>query len=338
MLPNVPLGFGVRGLDPALTFGGYSAVSRREVRRCLACHIFSQLDANPDGRKSGVKPPHSKASRHSEICFRLEFIIDLHAVRFERVNRLHMAGLCVEFKPPRRAPRILICDWHQSMSHGVLMHVIQPRKIALFIREPRVAIVVPIRASRRAVEFIDERRSARVKLRHKRAQIRRIGRRGFADEMNVIREHRPSLQRPAVFLCQSEQLVVQKLELHSSREAMGLQISAASEDVSPALSQPMFWSMGPRYFVRRHSARMSDTYRKHKPRPECREALECGGLTPLFLSSRFGLSVEQSSQADPRLTVVRSSKPTPPKVKAGSSPRTPKASATHYVDLPSWTS
>ena len=62
---NVPLGFGVRGLDPALTFGGTRAVSRTMVTRMDASHIDSTDDAQSRERKSGVKPPHSKASRHS---------------------------------------------------------------------------------------------------------------------------------------------------------------------------------------------------------------------------------------------------------------------------------
>ena len=67
---SVPLGFGVRGLDPALTFGGTPAVSRTMATRMAtpdrpACDNLSTLRANPDERKSGVKPPHSKASRHS---------------------------------------------------------------------------------------------------------------------------------------------------------------------------------------------------------------------------------------------------------------------------------
>ena len=60
---------------------------------------------------------------------------------------------------------------------------------------------------------------------------------------------------------------------------------------------------------------------------ECREALECGGLTPLFLPRDSASSVARPSQAKQRLTVHRSSELPAPKVKAGSSPRTPKASA-----------
>ena len=64
-LPGVATAFGVRGLDPALTFGGSSAARRTMVKRGSACHAPSPLDANPDESKSGVKPPHSKASRQS---------------------------------------------------------------------------------------------------------------------------------------------------------------------------------------------------------------------------------------------------------------------------------
>ena len=66
---------------------------------------------------------------------------------------------------------------------------------------------------------------------------------------------------------------------------------------------------------------------------ECREALECGGLTPLFLSSDCTLGVERLPQAGlawgtMRFTVPSLSALHPPKVKAGSSPRTPKPSGT----------
>ena len=71
-LPNVPLGFGVRGLDPALTFGGCNAASRSIILRTTArvrpaYWVCSTLDADSRERKSGVKPPHSKASRHSHV-------------------------------------------------------------------------------------------------------------------------------------------------------------------------------------------------------------------------------------------------------------------------------
>ena len=64
-LSSLPLGFGVRGLDPALTFGGASALSKTMVKRTSASDSLPTLDALSRERKSGVKPPHSKASRHS---------------------------------------------------------------------------------------------------------------------------------------------------------------------------------------------------------------------------------------------------------------------------------
>ena len=67
---RVARAFGVRGLDPALTFGGTSAGGRKTVRRIAAyiqpaCQDRSWLNALSDERKSWVKPQHSKASRHS---------------------------------------------------------------------------------------------------------------------------------------------------------------------------------------------------------------------------------------------------------------------------------
>ncbi len=65
---SVPRGFGVRGLDPAFTFGGRSFLRWTMAKRDWASHIFSKLDAQTRGKKSGVKPPHSKASRHSHAA------------------------------------------------------------------------------------------------------------------------------------------------------------------------------------------------------------------------------------------------------------------------------
>ena len=56
------------GLDPALTFGGTSVVSKATVKRIDAFHISPKFDAQTRERKSGVKPPHSKASRHSHAA------------------------------------------------------------------------------------------------------------------------------------------------------------------------------------------------------------------------------------------------------------------------------
>ena len=338
MPTSVPLGFGVRGLDPALTFGGSGFLSLAILRRSSArfrpaCDDLPTPDVQTLGRKSGVKPPQSKASRHLESCIRHKLIIDLHRIRLERVNRFDLPGGGIEFEPPRRAPRILIRHWNQPMAHRILMHVIQAREIALFVSQPRVPVVVPVRAPRRAVEFVDESRSARVKLRHKRAQTSRIriDRRRFSDKMNVIREHRPSLQCPAVFLRQREELIVNELQPLPSAKSVRLQISAASEKKGPALSQSMFWSMGPRYFVRRHNLRVSELRDEYKPLYECREAFECGCLTPLFLPQDYASRVEQLPKADLRVTVVLLTAPVPPKVKAGSSPRTPKPCGTHYA-------
>ncbi len=66
---------------------------------------------------------------------------------------------------------------------------------------------------------------------------------------------------------------------------------------------------------------------------ECREALECGGLTPLFLPRECAWSFGKMSQAEPRFTILRSWALHPPKVKAGSSPRTPKPSGTHTPNV-----
>ena len=69
-LPSGATAFGVRGLDPAFTFGGSRIARRTMVKRVAtnarpACDDLSPLDANPEESRSGVKPPHSKASRHS---------------------------------------------------------------------------------------------------------------------------------------------------------------------------------------------------------------------------------------------------------------------------------
>ena len=62
---SVATAFGVRELDPALTFGGSSVERRTIVERLHASHLSSTLGAHSREKKSGVKPPHSKASRHS---------------------------------------------------------------------------------------------------------------------------------------------------------------------------------------------------------------------------------------------------------------------------------
>jgi hypothetical protein len=61
--PSMAPAFGVRGLDPALAFGGTRAVSRTKFERCIrpSCYDLSTLYINRRERKSGVKPPHSKA-------------------------------------------------------------------------------------------------------------------------------------------------------------------------------------------------------------------------------------------------------------------------------------
>ena len=71
---------------------------------------------------------------------------------------------------------------------------------------------------------------------------------------------------------------------------------------------------------------------------ECREALECGGLTPLWLFARETsgvLLVSQSRRARATVRAAAVRRPTRflPKAKAPSSRRTPKAGATLMLQL-----
>ena len=63
---SVPTGFGVRGLDPALTSTGKNSEPPKNVtgKTDPAPENQTTTDANSAESKSGVEPPHSKASRH----------------------------------------------------------------------------------------------------------------------------------------------------------------------------------------------------------------------------------------------------------------------------------
>ncbi len=70
---NVARAFGVRRLDAAFTFGRSDVRVQPTVKRVdsslvFACDTFPTLHNFSDARKSGVKPPHSKASRHSQVA------------------------------------------------------------------------------------------------------------------------------------------------------------------------------------------------------------------------------------------------------------------------------
>ena len=67
---------------------------------------------------------------------RLELVHDLDLINLEAIHGANLSPSRCALKPTRRAPAVLIGDRHQSMSDGVLMHVIQTRQIRVLISQP----------------------------------------------------------------------------------------------------------------------------------------------------------------------------------------------------------
>ncbi len=95
------------------------------------------------------------------------------------------------------------------MSHGVLMHVIQPGQVGLFKRQPGIPEVELYSPAGRLIEAIHFGGRGRVKVR-KELCNRIVVRRGVRNEMVMIREDRPRLQRKSVLPGQPQQLALQE--------------------------------------------------------------------------------------------------------------------------------
>ena len=68
--PDVARAFGLRGLDPALALRTAGVRRTLDVERMSARERCKTFHAPCRKRKSGVKPPQSKASRHSHDAMR----------------------------------------------------------------------------------------------------------------------------------------------------------------------------------------------------------------------------------------------------------------------------
>src|SRR5260370_168645 len=84
----------------------------------------------------------------------LEFIKHLQSINLKAVNRFYNRLGSRAFEPCCRTPRILVSDRDKSVPDGVLVDVIEPRKIGSLIGETRFAKVIPNLARWCAIQLI----------------------------------------------------------------------------------------------------------------------------------------------------------------------------------------
>lgn len=140
-------------------------------------------------------------------------------------------------KPPRRAPRIILSPRHQSMFHGIRVHITQPRRDSLLVRQLRIPILKPHLPPRRAIQPIHKLSRNRMQILHQPPERSRLLR--IADKVIMIGENSPSMQPPAIFLSQRGQRGSQIIQSLSAMKKRRLLIRSRRNHVCPALQKTM---------------------------------------------------------------------------------------------------
>src|SRR4051794_17730199 len=86
---------------------------------------------------------------------RFVVVFNLDSVDLETVDRLHLGATSRTFKPCGRTPAVISGPSDQAVFNGILMHVIQARKIGFLKRQLRIPKVEPHTPACCAVEAIN---------------------------------------------------------------------------------------------------------------------------------------------------------------------------------------
>ena len=227
-----------------------------------------------------------------------KIIVHVDLIRLKTVNRLHHRRLSLPLKPSRTAPAILIRDRNQTVLHRVLMHIVQTRKITLFVTQPRLPKVVPHFSSRTIVKTIDPVRRPAVKVIQKLTQAFSSISRRVSNKMIVIRKHSPSLQIPSIPSRVFQKTALQRLQSLISRENMLFLVCASRHDIRSRLAQTMKRRMRPIAITHNHTLPKNAT--------ETQALLECGDLAPLWIIRSKTLEASLTRHNSPSFHSIQS--------------------------------
>jgi len=234
--------------QPALECGA----SHRFRRQTETCKKQSHPPpcAATKGDPKRRRSPHSKGAPHRSNAGAcpLKIVRHLDAVGGERVHCFHHCRRGLLFEPRSAAPGILIRHRHKSVLDGILVHVMEACKVALFKSDSGLPVVAPNPAVLLLILCIDPCGAVLMEIGNKAGQ--RGGTRIFSvgavtNEMVVVGKNSPSIEMPLVFPRISQKAVTQDTETVRSIKDMLLPVGAGSDNKTPPFSKSVRRGMSP---------------------------------------------------------------------------------------------
>ena len=193
--------------------------------------------------KSGSRLQQSKEASPALLAV---FLRDL--VVLEAADGLHPGRRDGFLESAGTAPFPVRSSGHQAVMHGVLMNVMQAGKITALEGKMGFAEILPqTRPPRRPLPTVELLGRQAVKLLHHRPKRFGVPRffRAVADEMVVIRKHRPGLETPPEVVGKFQE-ALQEPVLHSvTRQQMPLVSRPGGHEVNPGRSESVRRSVRP---------------------------------------------------------------------------------------------
>jgi len=136
------------------------------------------------------------------------------------------------------------------MFHGVLVSVVQPRKVRPWIGQSRLAEVEPHLPRGRLVQPIDPARSLHMERFQHQSEALGSGLVGgrVRDEMVVIGENRPCFELPAKVAGHGEESTMQNTNASCATEVVRLEVGAGGDEIRACRGKQVRWGMRPRRF------------------------------------------------------------------------------------------
>jgi len=212
-------------------------------------------------RRSTVKaaggrrtPKRWRASGRSPLGGHFEIIGHRYGVDADLVNPFHRRDGRSVLKPCSRTPWILVGLRDQSVLHGVLMHIVQPREIRPLIGQFGLSIIEPHLPVGSAIQTIDP--SGRLDMENAehglQALSTRLGFGRITHKMIVVGKHSPSFKLPAVVTGHGQEPSMQNAHTLAAPEMVSFLISGGSDEIGAVLGQPMRGSVRPWSLRGRH--------------------------------------------------------------------------------------
>jgi hypothetical protein len=187
-------------------------------------------------------------SSASDSPFRRDFVIinNRNFVHAKSVNALHTRLGKRSLEPRRRTPRILICDWNDSVAHWVLVNVIQARQVRALVGETAFPIVMPDLSRASTVKTVNPGGGLGVQFAENVRQISgAICGWAVSNEVIVIGKNGPGFQVPSGFCEEFQEAALQDGAAVGAAEVMRFPVGAGRDKVGAGFGELVGGGVGP---------------------------------------------------------------------------------------------